>query len=172
MRGVDVSAKDDDWMQDLDMDEWNFIDSHETPTDIPGVFADPTWSELFRRYAETDFAENEYNFYLAVADYENSPSRERGSQMYQIFVAPGAPSEVNLQGPTVAALREWFGYDMSEWTSNLDPSEEDQARFEKGTVTDPPADVFAAARKDVTVNLSDVYLRWILAVSKAQKRTH
>ncbi|XP_074549871.1 regulator of G-protein signaling 5 isoform X2 [Halichoeres trimaculatus] len=63
--------------------------------------------QVFRGFLRSEFSEENLEFWLACEDYKVSPShlqKTKGSNIYNQFINPDSPQEVNLDAETREAL--------------------------------------------------------------------
>uniref|UniRef100_A0A8C4WSX6 Regulator of G protein signaling 7 n=1 Tax=Eptatretus burgeri TaxID=7764 RepID=A0A8C4WSX6_EPTBU len=66
---------------------------------IEAVLKDPVGRDQFLKFLESEFSSENLRFWLAVQDLKRRPLREvpaRAAEIWQEFLAPGAPSAINL----------------------------------------------------------------------------
>ncbi|XP_010740332.2 regulator of G-protein signaling 5 [Larimichthys crocea] len=60
--------------------------------------------QVFREFLRSEFSEENIMFWLACEDYRVSPSKTKATNIYNQFINPDAPQEVNLDAETREAL--------------------------------------------------------------------
>nr|XP_046262181.1 regulator of G-protein signaling 5 isoform X2 [Scatophagus argus] len=60
--------------------------------------------QVFRGFLRSEFSEENLMFWLACEEYRLSPSKTKASNIYNQFINPDAPQEVNLDAETREAL--------------------------------------------------------------------
>uniref|UniRef100_UPI00358EF313 regulator of G-protein signaling 7-like isoform X2 n=1 Tax=Myxine glutinosa TaxID=7769 RepID=UPI00358EF313 len=66
---------------------------------MEAVLKDPVGRDQFLKFLESEFSSENLRFWLAVQDLKRRPLREvpaRAAEIWQEFLAPGAPSAINL----------------------------------------------------------------------------
>lgn len=79
----------------------------KTPLDLETLLSNKNTLHAFRCFLRTEFSEENLNFWLACEDYRVSPSNVQKSKscgIYNQFINPDAPQEVNLDAETKEAL--------------------------------------------------------------------
>uniref|UniRef100_A0A671YZJ9 Regulator of G protein signaling 7 n=1 Tax=Sparus aurata TaxID=8175 RepID=A0A671YZJ9_SPAAU len=72
---------------------------------IDEVFKDPVGREQFLKFLESEFSSENLRFWLAVQELKKRPIREvptRVQEIWQEFLAPGAPSAINVDSKSYA----------------------------------------------------------------------
>ncbi|XP_029994874.1 regulator of G-protein signaling 5 [Sphaeramia orbicularis] len=83
------------------------VQDGKTPQDLESLLNNKTGLEVFRGFLQSEFSEENLEFWLACEDYRVSPSnlqRTKADGIYSQFINPDAPQEVNLDAETREGL--------------------------------------------------------------------
>lgn len=75
----------------------------KTPLDLESLLSNKNALQAFRCFLRTEFSEENLDFWLACEDYRVSPinvQKTKASGIYNQFINPDAPQEVNLDAET------------------------------------------------------------------------
>eukprot|EP01098_Paradermamoeba_levis_P006705 TRINITY_DN2785_c0_g1_i1.p1 TRINITY_DN2785_c0_g1~~TRINITY_DN2785_c0_g1_i1.p1 ORF type:complete len:237 (+),score=98.50 TRINITY_DN2785_c0_g1_i1:36-713(+) len=96
------------------------------------IVKDKRGYDLFRTFLLQELSHENLDFFSAVAEYKADTNAEtmlpRAQVLFDEFVPPGAPHELNLPGPILKSLEHFFGQSEKKKQKKINPKIFDEAQ--------------------------------------------
>lgn len=97
----------EDALEPIGMTE--FFRDNMLPETIDDVMSNGNWEVIFYQYAKACYVTESVDFLRAVRVFESSGDLDQARQIYEQFIVPGSPKEVNIPATKRKPLTDIFG---------------------------------------------------------------